>query len=162
MNPCLDLFPSPAERLPSAPSIRNRVTSGASRASARPASKGRSAAVHQPQAAADLQAVLGDIFLHEEPAKRLLAVAPLVSPAHQGAWHLLTHTLLARRLELGSPSHLQHAAGAHTLAWAWARQWEQPQVLKRWQRLLDTMTARQCYQLAARASQHLRRSAEAY
>ncbi|MFM8345318.1 MAG: hypothetical protein ACKOJ7_11565 [Betaproteobacteria bacterium] len=111
---------------------------------------------HKQAAAADLLAVLRDIFLDEEPAQGLLAVAGLVPTAHQAAWHLLTHTLLARRLELGSPTHLRRAAGAHTLAWAWARQWEQPQVLQRWHRLVDALTARQCSQLAARASQHLR------
>lgn len=147
MQPSLDLFtsaplPMPAQRCGCLP---------------RPADQALS--TNKQRAAAALQAVLSDIFLNEEPARALLAVAPLVPAAHQGAWHLLTHTLLARRLELGPPSHLKRAASAHTLAWAWARQWKQGPVPQRWQRLLAPMTARQCSQLAARAAEGLRRLA---
>lgn len=159
MNTSLDLFAPVSVPLP--PPLPASAS-----ASADPAARIFGAAIHRTgsrvttrhhkqAAAADLLAVLRDIFLDEEPAQGLLAVAGLVPTAHQAAWHLLTHTLLARRLELGSPAHLRRAAGAHTLAWAWARQWEHPQVLQRWHRLVDALTARQCSQLAARASQQL-------
>lgn len=145
MQPTLDLFTQAA--VPE-PTLRN---------SRRVNSSVRASGADKQRAAAALQAVLSDIFLNEEPARALLAVAPLVPAAHQGAWHLLAHTLLARRLELGSPSQLQRAAGAHTLAWAWARQWEQGAVPKRWQRLLTALSTRQCSQLAQRAADCLRR-----
>jgi hypothetical protein len=145
MQPSLDLFTSAAVAVPAR--CNSRLSHPSDRASCD----------DRQRAAAALQAVLSDIFLNEEPARALLAVAPLVPKAHQSAWHLLTHTLLARRLELGSPLHLQRAASAHTRAWAWARQWEKGPVPQRWQRLLATMTARQCSQLAARAASGLRR-----
>lgn len=109
------------------------------------------------RAAADLRELLTDIFLEEEPAQRLMAIGKLVPAAHRVSWHLVTHTLLARRLALGPPQHLQLAADSHTLAWAVSRLWDQPTLQVRWQRLVTAMTGRQCAQLAARARRHLAR-----
>jgi hypothetical protein len=109
------------------------------------------------QAAADLRQLLTDIFVHQEPAQRLMAIGHLVPAAHRMAWYLVTHTLLARRLSMGSPQHLQVAADSHTLAWALSRLWEQPTLQLRWQRLVGGMTVRQCGQLASRARRHLAR-----
>jgi hypothetical protein len=108
-------------------------------------------------AAAELQCMLTELFLQDEPAQRLLAVASMVPEAHRSAWHLVTHTLLARRLALGSPAHLRTAADAHTLAWSLARQWDQPVLQKRWHRLVNRLTARQCQQLALRLRRQLQR-----
>ncbi|NBQ90520.1 MAG: hypothetical protein EBS47_02730 [Betaproteobacteria bacterium] len=130
-----------------------------SRSPTPPSPKSGISPTEREQAAADLRAVLTEVFLHEEPAQRLLAISALVPAAHRSAWHLLTHTLLARRLALGSPSHLLLAADAHTLAWAWARQWEHPVLLQRWHRFIQVITARQCSQLASRAARHLRQLA---
>lgn len=109
------------------------------------------------QAAADLRQLLTDIFIHEEPAQRLIAIGHLVPAAHRMAWHLVTHTLLARRLAMGSPQHLQVAADSHTLAWAVSRLWEQPTLQLRWHRLVGGLTGRQCSQLATRARRQLAR-----
>ena len=114
-----------------------------------------SAQPERGEAAAELQRLLTELFLQDEPAQRLLAVTGLVPVAHRSAWHVVTHTLLARRLALGSPAHLRHAADAHTLAWSLARQWDQPVLLQRWQRLLNRLTARQCQQLVARLRRQL-------
>lgn len=156
MNTSLELFAPVHLPLPKVPSTSAGQACASFGTGTHPAAYRGALRHDKPTAAAKLMVVLRDIFLDEEPAQGLLAIAGLVPPAHQGAWHLLTHTLLARRLELGSPAHLQRAAGAHTLAWAWARQWEHPQVLQRWHRLVDALSARQCRDLAARASQHLR------
>ena len=107
----------------------------------------------------ELQNLLTEVFLHDEPAQRLLTIGTLVPTVHRNAWHLVTHTLLARRLALGSPAHSQRAADAHTLAWALARQWEQPVLQQRWQRLVSLMSAQQCRQLVARARRQLRQVA---
>lgn len=113
-------------------------------------------ALRHAAAAAGLQAMLTEVFLQDEPAQRLLALGAVVPAAHRHAWHLVTHTLLARRLALGSPALLQQAADAHTVAWALTRQWEQPVLKQRWQRLISAMTARQCEQLALKARRQLR------
>ncbi len=100
-----------------------------------------------------LRLLLTEVFMHPEPARRLIQVTAVVPKAHLPAWHCVTHTLLARRLSLsdaGSP-----CPQASTLAAGLTAQWEQPSFKGRWQRLIGPMDARQCRRLLARARRQL-------
>ncbi len=144
MMPALSVVPFKTPAGPAQPS-----SAGSTSGSPHVSSSAAAQAAHEA-AAAELQQLLTELFLQDEPAQRLLAVTGLVPAAHRNAWHLVTHTLLARRLALGSPAHRRHAADAHTLAWGLARQWDQPVLLQRWQRLVNRLSSRQCQHLAAR------------
>lgn len=145
--------------MPVMPALPADSRSAAGTHAAQKATPTPSVQADREEAATELQGLLTELFLQDDPAQCLLAVTPLVPQAHRAAWHLVTHTLLARRLALGSPSHLRHAADAHTLAWSLARQWEQPVLLQRWQRLVSRLTARQCQQLTARLRRQMKRAA---
>ena len=99
-----------------------------------------------------LRTLMMDVFLDEEPVQRMLEVTALVPPAHRGAWHVVTHTLLARRLDVAAPAVPgRGSANAHTLAWSLSRQWQDPVLAQRWQRLISRLTDRQCRILLSRA-----------
>ena len=110
-----------------------------------------------------LKAVMLDALLDEHPAQRLMNLAALV-PAHGlQAWHLVAHTLLARRLDAaGSPADMRStgvsrvAYNAHTVAWVLQRQWQSPVLADRWQRLLERLSPAQCRHLVRMARQRQR------
>lgn len=99
-----------------------------------------------------LRALLLDMFLSDDAVPRLLRLTAHV-PAHLRAhWHLVTHTLLARRLDAAAPTAAGRGhADAHTLAWALGRQWDEPALAQRWQRLISRMTTAQCRRLLSRS-----------
>lgn len=106
----------------------------------------------RPSMEHELRELMMEVFLDEEPVKRMLEVTALVPPPHRGAWHLVTHTLLARRLNVAAPTVAgRGSANAHTLAWTLSRQWQEPVLAQRWQRLISRMSDRQCRELLAQA-----------
>ena len=108
------------------------------------------------QAHESLRQLLTEVFLDDNPVQRLMPLTEYVPPARRVAWHLVVHTLLARRLDASSPATARRVADAHTLAWTLQRQWEQPTLAQRWERLVSGWSARQCRQLVARARRQSR------
>lgn len=109
-------------------------------------------------AAGELRQLLTEVFLHEHPAARLLVLNPLVPVALRSAWHLVTHTLLARRLAIAAPGVAGPRLEAGALHRVLARQWDQPALQQRWDRLVSGMTARQCALLVTQGRRLLRRT----
>lgn len=92
-----------------------------------------------------LRGLLLRVFLDEEPVLRLLQLTERVPAAHRAAWHLVTHTLLARRLTIAAPIVPgREGANAHTLVWALQRQWDEPVLAQRWDRLISRMSPSEC------------------
>lgn len=127
--------------------------------------RGESAAQPSAHDQAALKAVLMEALLDEQPAQRLRHLSSLVPQTAQQAWHLVVHTLLARRLDAAGPQFDVGAPGrgpatnnAHTVAWALQRQWHQRPLAQRWERLLQQLSPAQCRQLLRQA----RRAARAH
>lgn len=106
-----------------------------------------------------LKALLMNALLDDRPAQRLLQITSKVPQTCLQAWHLVAHTLLARRLDAAGPP-TAHAGGprnnAHTVAWALQRQWEQPLLAQRWERLLGQLSPAQCERLVKQVRRQLR------
>ncbi len=113
----------------------------------------------QHPAAHALKALLMEALLHDHPGQRLLQITAKVPQACLQAWHLVAHTLLARRLDAAGPP-TAHGGGlrdnAHTVAWALQRQWEQPLLAQRWERLLGQLSPTQCERLVKQVRRQIR------
>jgi hypothetical protein len=113
----------------------------------------------QHSAAQALKALLMDTVLDDQPAQRLLQITAKVPEACLQAWHLVAHTLLARRLDAAGPPSAHsgsHRNNAHTVAWALQRQWEQPLLAQRWERLLKQLSPAQCERLVKQVRRQIR------
>lgn len=120
---------------------------------------GSEAPLPQHPSAHALKALLMDALMDDHPAQRLMQITAKVPQACLQAWHLVAHTLLARRLDAAGPPTAQaggHRNNAHTVAWTLQRQWEQPLLAQRWERLLGQLSPAQCERLVKQVRRQLR------